>query len=57
MFGAACRMRMRPIPQILRKVSDHVGTDYDPRATSHDFRARPRHLWQGSGDANIHAPE
>ncbi len=53
----------------LRKVADHVGTlDYDPRRDSfrgwlftivrnklHDFHARPKHLWTGSGDAKVHA--
>lgn len=51
----------------LQKVSAHVGSlDYDPasdsfrgwlftivRNTLRDFHARPRHLWQGSGDSQI----
>lgn len=53
----------------LRKVTDHVGNlDYDPRKDSfrgwlftvvrnklNDFYDRPRHLWQGSGDSQIHS--
>ena len=53
----------------LRKVTDHVGNlDYDPKTDSFrgwlftivrhkllDFHARPRHLWQGSGDVQLHA--
>jgi RNA polymerase sigma factor (sigma-70 family) len=51
----------------IRKVSDHVGKfDYIPGRDSfrgwlftivrnklHDFHARPKHLWQGSGDSQI----
>ena len=51
---------------MLRKVTDHVVID--PRTESirgwlvtivrHkllDYHARPRHLWQGSGDSQVHA--
>jgi RNA polymerase sigma-70 factor (ECF subfamily) len=53
----------------LRKVTDHIGNlNYDPACDSfrgwlftivrnklNDFYARPKHLWQGSGDSQVHA--